>query len=211
VSKDDGYDREAGVLRAPMATLEALLARSGDAATEEDDPRFRQALVAAARPRCRLTIDRRGGRATCWIDRRGAALLVPRSGARGELCALDAAAVPAALAALLELSPRPSARAPLRLPVATLATLLAGTAGPPTHGEANSEAELRAALTPAAVHWRIESRWTGDRSPAPRVLEAIDSGGGQWSVRPAGDDVLLEPATTGELWRGLAGLFPRAR
>jgi len=204
-----GFDPETGVARAPIEELESLLAHCDELSRDSTEPRLAAAMEAAARPRCRLEVQRGGPKATCWVDPRAAALLVPREAGQGELWALEAGAVPAMLAGILGLVPRPPARAEARLPAAILAALLAGVGGQ-VLGHAPIDPWLHSALTSATTHWRVDSRWAGEQPPVVRSVEVIDSVQGLWLVTPDESDAVLVPAVTSELWRRLAGLFPRA-
>lgn len=148
-------------------------------------------------------------RARCWVDRRAAALLVPRQDGEGELWMLAAGAAPAALAAMLELGPSAPAKAGARVPATSLAALLAGPDGQ-VPLRTDVDPWLRTALSRLRAHWRVDSRWSGENPQVHRCVEAIDCANGLWLVAPDGSDVLLEPAHTADLWRGLAALFPRA-
>lgn len=118
--------------------------------------------------------------------------------------------MPAALAGLLELGPRPPARAPARVPAAPLAALLAGPVGRRPAG-AQVDSWLREPLASLIAHWRVDSRWSGEQAPASRSLEAIDCAEGMWLVTPEEGDVLLEPVATLGFWCRLAALFPRGQ
>lgn len=203
------YDSETGVVRATMEELGSMLAECEALARDTTDARLAGAMEAAARPRCRLEVQKDEVKATCWIDSRSAALLVPRGAGRGELWMLGAGAVPAAVAGILQLGPRSPAKTGARLPAASLAAMLAGS-NDRVPVRTPVDPWVREALAGLAAHWRVDSRWASEHPPVRRSVEAIDCAEGLWLVIPDGPDLVLEPAVTSELWRRLAALFPRA-
>ena len=149
-------------------------------------------VQAALAPVVELELQQGAARADGWADGFAAALLLPRE-ERHQLHVVPTAFLPAALARVNELGPRPRAEAAerRRLTAGELAQELAG------------RADLRR-------HWRVDARWpAAEGSPGVRHVEVLDTEGGLWLVVPDGDDVELWPTTPTTVWRLLSGLLPR--
>jgi hypothetical protein len=132
----------------------------------------------------RLRIVRDQHETTAFVAQEPAALLLPRDNGERALRALPLSTLPAALAQLVGLAPRPRAQ-PRRVPAAELATALAR----PT------EQDL---LPTPLTHWRAERE--------PKALEVLDTGEGLFIVRAEGGDAVLHPTTATRVFRGLVRL-----
>jgi len=156
----------------------------------------------------RLDIQRDQRRAVGRVEGGIARLLVPR-GEDLEEIVVPADLLPAALARLVDLGPRPRPQVQLRLPGARLAELLArgdsGLAATLLHGEA-SRAALRRLVSGLRAHWRVEAQSPAEESPTGRIVEAIDTDHGLWLVVSGGSDLELVPSTPATIWRELASL-----
>jgi hypothetical protein len=177
----------------------AELAAAGALAAGAPHPALAPGLQALLAPVVELRLQQGSVEGEGWADGEGSALVLPRDGDR-RLHVVPTSFLPAALARVNELGPRPRAEAAERHRVGAgeLARVLAAGSGaiPPTVG-------LRR-------HWRVEARWpAAEGSPGVRHVEVLDTEGGLWLVVPDDPEVELWPSTPTMVWRLLSALLPR--
>jgi len=129
-----------------------------------------------------------------------AAVLVLPEGDSLRVHAVPVAFLPAALARLVQLGPRPRVEPAQRLPFSSAEfarTLVGAAPAPPALGSVHR-------------HWRFVSRWPSPtRSmPGEHGVEVLDAEHGLWLVVPDGADIELWPTTPSQVWRRLVGLVP---
>lgn len=208
------FDPATGTLLLPAAALpalRALVADEGDAAVGAAfgpsgaladgavHPALAPALGAMRAPVCTLVLQRGERSGEGWVDPRLAVLLVPEPDGRLRLAALPTQFLPAALARMNELGPRPRPARSERLVRTSgeLAELLAGPA------RDRRFARLR-------EHWRVDAGWEpAEGSAGRRGVEVVDTDDGLWLVVPDAPTVELWTVTPTTVWRLLAALLPR--
>jgi hypothetical protein len=163
------------------------------------------------RPVCSLDLQRGDRRGAGWVDAQVAAMLLPEPDGRVKLVDVPTPFLPAALARMNELGPRPRIEPAVRLrfDVAELLELLARGRDPRARPEPEASAVTRL-LAGFREHWRAEARWPpAQDSAGRRVVEVIDTDAGLWLVVPDEPTVELWPATPTGVWLQLAGILPR--
>ena len=218
------FDAETGLLVASEAAVAAL--RAGADATPDGwaeleaagavagglpHPALKPALDAMRRPVCSLDLQRGDRRGAGWVDAQVAAMLLPEPDGRVKLVDVPTPFLPAALARMNELGPRPRIEPAVRLrfDVAELLELLARGRDPRARPEPEASAVTRL-LAGFREHWRAEARWPpAQDSAGRRVVEVIDTDAGLWLVVPDEPTVELWPATPTGVWLQLAGILPR--
>lgn len=191
------------------------LERAGALVGGELQPGLVGGLRAVSEPICELAMARGRREGNAWVKEQWSALVVPAGEqARWRLHVVPTEFLPAVLARLNDLGPRPRHRPAVRLRFAAggLAAMLAS--GDPSAvasgGNDNQRAAARGLVAGLREHWRVEARWEPSRgSPGVRALEVIDTVGGLWLVVPDGGDVELWPAAPTLVWRQLTALLPR--
>ena len=218
------FDAETGLLVASEAALAAL--RSGADATPDGwaeleaagavaggmpHPALQPALEAMRSPVCALDLQRGDRRGSGWVDAQVAAMLLPEPDGRRKLVDVPTPFLPAALARMNELGPRPRVERAVRLrfEVPELLELLARRRDSRDRPEPDASA-VAALLAGLREHWRAEARWPpAQGSAGRRVVEVIDTEAGLWLVVPDEPTVELWPTTPTDVWRQLAGILPR--
>jgi hypothetical protein len=189
-------------------------------------PRLSAGLRAVTEPayRLRLTVlDDSTGRRECgdgWAGAGAAALLLDLPDGLREFVTLHPAFLPAAVARVVRLGPRPRPRwEPVRLPAGRVADLFAvdpavrrraaktaasgGREGPDTDAPPGI-------LAGGWRAWRAEAMWTDPGGcPAGHVLDVVDAGAaGLCLVEFDAAQAVLWPATATAVWRLLLRLLP---
>ena len=218
------FDAETGLLVASEAAVAAL--RAGAEATPDGwaeleaagavtggvpHPALRPALEAMRSPVCGLDLQRGDRRGSGWVDGQVAAMVLPEPDGRRKLVDVPTPFLPAALARMNELGPRPRIEPAVRLrfDVSELLELLARRRDT-RHRPEPEGAAVATLLSGLREHWRAEARWPPARdSPGRRVVEVIDTEAGLWLVVPDEPTVELWPTTPTDVWMQLAGLLPR--
>jgi hypothetical protein len=197
-------DPDSGELIGPASAIQGLL----DGTEEPGDPALAAALAAARRRS--LSITTLG--AAPWAEARGdgdLCVLVTEPGeGRRALLPLTVEQVPLALAALLDLGPRPVPPEPaVRLAPGAMAVLI-GRHQAHGHGLDHEVATaLQRRLDRGVRHWTVRVE-----TPAwSRNLEVLEGAGGIWRVRAAGELVELAPTSSTAVLRELVALCGRAR
>ncbi|HEX6467581.1 MAG TPA: hypothetical protein VF069_00690 [Streptosporangiaceae bacterium] len=214
---------------APAAELSA----AGAVPDGRPHPRLSAGLRAVIEPAYRLhltLLDDRTGRLKAgdgWIDDGAAALLLDLPDGLREFVTLHPAFLPAALARVVRLGPRPRPRwEPVRLPAGRVAGLFA--VDPAVRRSAAADAAAGEGETPGPGApppailaggwraWRVEMTWTDPGGgPAGDVLDVVDTGdAGLCLVELYDAEAALWPATATAVWRLLirmvsAGLAER--
>jgi hypothetical protein len=135
-------------------------------------------------------------------------LVTDRPGGERALLALAAEHVPLALAAWLDLGPRPVPREPaIRLDPGAMSVLIGRRQAHGQGLEPEVATGLQRRLEAGVRHWVVRFEAGGWR----RNLEVLEGGGGIWRVRPAGELVELAPTTTTAVVRELVALCERGR
>jgi hypothetical protein len=181
-------DPESGELVGPASAVQALLDSHQSAFRIWTEGEARRAEVL-------------GGDETCM-------LVTERPGGERAVLRLAFEHVPIALAAWLDLQPRPRPREPaIRLDPGAMAVLI-GRAQAHGHGlDHELAAGLQRRLAAGVRHWTLRFEAGGWR----RNLEVLEGDGGIWRIRPAGDLVELAPTTTTAVVRELVALCERGR
>jgi hypothetical protein len=179
------FDPETGELVGSAGAVQALLAGEEDV----DDDAVAAALEAARDPAFRLWTE--------GFEPDGAQALLPTTTAQ----------LPVALAAWLNLGPRPRPdHPPVRLPPGPMAILIGrGEA----HGHDLDPAlakRLQERLDAGVRHWTVRVQ----RGEWRRNLEVVEGEAGIWRVRPAGELVELAPTSTTAVVRELIALLNRS-
>jgi hypothetical protein len=183
-------DPESGELVGPAGAVQALLDE------EARHPVFRVWTEGETRPAEVL-----GGEEAC-------VLVTDRPDGRRAVLKLAPDHVPLALAAWLDLGPRPVPAEPaIRLDPGAMAVLI-GRGQAHGHGlDPEVATGLQRRLEAGLRHWTARFETGGWR----RNLELLEGDGGIWRVRPVGDLVELAPTTTTAVVRELVALCDRAR
>jgi hypothetical protein len=138
-------------------------------------------------------------------------MVLPEPDGRRKLVDVPTPFLPAALARMNELGPRPRIEPAVRLrfDVSELLELLARRRDT-RHRPEPEGAAVAPLLSGLREHWRAEARWpSAPDSPGRRVVEVIDTEAGLWLVVPDEPTVELWPTTPTDVWMQLAGLLPR--
>jgi hypothetical protein len=221
------YDADRGILTAPAAVLDRLvaaasaresvpvelreaLAPSGAATGSGLHPLLLLALGPVSDPVCELVMERgeRAGRA--WVGATHAAFLTPGADGTARLRVLAGEFVPEALARLNDVAPRPRFEPAIALSLAPgdLAQLLAG-GDRPAGATAEEERALNSIAGTLREHWRVTARWrAGEDALGERAVEVIDTDDGLWLVAARENAVELLPSTPSTVFLLLAALLP---
>jgi hypothetical protein len=225
------FDAASGRLRLDQAAFDRLvgLARGDDGAGPDaaalrdagvvrDDglhPLVADALRAVTEPVCRLrlALTDGGGRLKAgdgWLRADGAALLLdlPDEGLR-DLVTLPADLLPAAIARVVRLGPRPTPE-PEPLPVGS--DLVAGLlAADPDERRRASDALAGVVRLNAGQWrtWRAQMTWHDPRvGLTGRAVQVVDAGPGLFLAASDGEQGTLWPTTPTAVWRILIRLLP---
>jgi hypothetical protein len=188
-------DPDTGELVGPASAVNAFL--DGDEAPEATrHPAFRVWTEGDARP-----AQVRGDTDTC-------VLVTDRPGGKQAVLTLASEQISLALAAWLDLGPRPHPAEPaIRLAPAAMAVLI-GCRRTHGHGlDPNVAAALQRRLDAGVRHWTVRVECPAWR----RNLEVLEGDGGIWRLRPAGELVELCPTTTTHVVRELVALCEAGR
>jgi hypothetical protein len=188
-------DPDSGELVGPVSAVQAFL-DSDEAPAAARRPAFRVWTEGEARP-----AEVRGDAETC-------VLVTDRPAGEQAALTLASVLIPLALAAWLDLRPRPRpAEPPIRLAPGPMAVLI-GHGEAHGHGlDAHVAAALQRRLDAGVRHWTVRV----ERPAWRRNLEVLDGDGGIWRVRPVGELVELAPATTTDVVRALVALCEAGR
>ena len=183
-------DPESGELVGPASAVQALLEE------QARHPAFRVWTEGEAR-RAEVL----GGDETC-------VLVTDRPGGRRAVLRLAPDHVPVALAAWLDLGPRPRPVEPaIRLNPGAMSVLI-GRGQAHGHGlDPGVATALQRRLEAGVRHWVVRFEAGGWR----RNLEVLEGDGGIWHVRPVAELVELAPTTTTAVVRELVALCERGR
>lgn len=184
---------------------------------DQPHPRVAGAVAAMADPMCVTSLqsnavdDGSGIRGAGWMSGESAALLLDAPDGRVELACLPPMSVPAALARLLGLSPRPLPAAPAVQLRATVVDEFFTVRSP--HRSLTSHPVLEAiglSTVTDAFRWDVATRWpgAGEVTHSGR-LRVIDSPDGLWGVTTSeAERLTLQPTTPTAVWRLLLRQFP---
>jgi hypothetical protein len=197
------FDPETGELVGSAGAVQALLAGEEDV----DDDAVAAALEAARDPAFRLWTEGFEPAATALGGGSLCVLVTERPDGAQALLPTTTAQLPVALAAWLNLGPRPRPdHPPVRLPPGPMAILIGrGEA----HGHDLDPAlakRLQERLDAGVRHWTVRVQ----RGEWRRNLEVVEGEAGIWRVRPAGELVELAPTSTTAVVRELIALLNRS-
>lgn len=232
------FDDRTGRLRLDQATFEQLVAWArargdgdpgpGLAALREagavrpgaPHPALAPGLLAVTEPVCRLRLRLTDelGRARSgegWVRGDAASLLLDLPDGLRDFVTLAPAFLPAALARVVRLGPRPRPPSqPVQVPAALLGTLFSADAAERAGvAELVTGVALRAAVKRLAAGpwrvWRAEMTWTGPGGrPARRELHVADGEVGLLLLDVDDERAVLWPTTPTAVWRHLIRLLP---
>lgn len=193
--------------------LESLRA-AGVLEDEAIDVRLVEPLRAIVTPLSRLRIVRGPGEAHACLGADLAALAVPEREGLLRVTGVLPELLPDALAALLELSPRPLLQsASLSVSAGVLARAIA-SAGEGRRGRESLLGRVPDAervLAGSLDHWLVEAIPTEvTEVPAELRVEVLDTEMGLWRLEPDRDQVRLEPTSPTLVWRRLVRLVQAA-
>ncbi|MEU7488157.1 ESX secretion-associated protein EspG [Streptomyces sp. NPDC042319] len=224
------FDGESGRLRLPLELFGALydwaeggradgagleaFADAGVLSGGQPHPAVEPVVAAIADPVCVLSVrgaaaDGSGVHGACWLGAESAALLLDAPDDSAELTGVAPVAVPAAVARVVGLAPRPvSDAAAVPVPTAEVEALFQD--GPPGAGYPALEA-VGVSAADGARWWEVATRWPDAAGiPCTGRLRVLDSTAGLWAV--AGGDAertTWEPVSASAVWRLLLRCFPR--
>jgi hypothetical protein len=240
-------DLEAGVLRLSRPALEALatltaeparplpvvppaettldaLERAGLVGPTGLHPMMAPIAAAVADPVVRIRFDRLGPGTPVecpgWISPHVAVLAVPGPDGLDQILAVETSFLPARLAGLVGLGPRPGPRLPagsVPADVGLLEALFTGMVASAEDVRRHVGPAVPQGLVDAVVaisdgvrlHWRVATTWGDPARPATRGHEVVESRAGTfWLVHRDFAGAELTPITPTGLWRLLIGLLP---
>jgi hypothetical protein len=225
---DDALFRELTVWAAGgEAAAESLSALRGAGVIEHGRPHSAVApgLDAVTDPLCRLTIslrhpDGHAERGDGWVNGAAAAFLLDLPDGEREFGVVHPTFLPAALARIVALGPRPRvAVEPVRTTPELVEELMAAhpdrrAAAAARIGDGSPTPELaeatRALTSPPRRHWAVTVAWRSpDGRPAGRDVEVLDKADGLWLVERYPGQAMLWPTTPTAVWRMLVRLLPQ--
>jgi hypothetical protein len=184
-------------------------------------------LIAVGEPLCTVEIsiedaDRGVESGRGWVSDDAAALLLELPGGLHEFVTVHPSFLPAALARIVRLGPRPRvATVPLQVRNALLDQLLSPDESIRSVAVEELIAEIPAAereLTVAAAEalgsgprhrWHVRIEWTApDGSLGGRGVRVLDTAAGLWLTEPTVGVSVAWPATPTAVWRTLISLLP---
>jgi len=213
-------DLETGALSVAPETYRALLYATGDSAEappghgehvaaleavgalENGQPHvlIATALAVPRSPTVTLRIDRAQASAQGWMTAQAASFLFPTAEDRLELTCVSSRFVPAMVARLVELEPRPMPEGPaLELAAGDLAQLIAGSQQPApmtAPGAADALPRVRG-------HWLAQASHANGRRGH---CEVLDTDAGLYKLSPGDAHVAVQPTTPTQVWRRLVKL-----
>ncbi|MFI9028252.1 ESX secretion-associated protein EspG [Streptomyces sp. NPDC053560] len=224
------FDGESGRLRLPLELFGAFydwaegertdgegleaFAAAGVLSGGQPHPAVEPVVAAMADPVCVLSVrgaaaDGSGVHGACWLGAEPAALLLDAPDDSAELTGVAPVAVPAAVARVVGLAPRPvSDAAAVPVPTAEVEALFQD--GPPAAGYPALEA-VGVSAADGARWWEVATRWPDAAgTPCTGRLRVLDSAAGLWAV--TGGDAersTWEPVSASAVWRLLLRCFPR--
>lgn len=208
----------------PAAAIDALpgeadavpraLKAAGAEAGEALHPLLEAGLAAAHEPAFRISTEGIDAAVKVLGDRSGAVLLVEETRWTHTLVGMSFEEVPLALAAAVDLGPRPiSDEPPVRLGPPAMAELIGRTQAH-GHGLPRADAEaLQRRLEPGVRHWSVRrARPDGLGGELRRNVEVVEGDAGIWRVRTVDDGLVeLAPTTSTAVLRELVALLDEAR
>lgn len=227
------FDTTSGRLRLDPPSFDTLLSwAQGDDHIESDGfraltdagviigdqphPTIAPALDAIADPICLLTLhatasdDMNSAHGAGWMGEETAALALDAPDDLVELVGLSPMLIPAVLARVVDLSPRPSPHTDeLLLPTAAVEELFSPNFQPPIQSESASSSAATLTTT-GTRRWELSVRWlTPAGTTHTSNLRVVDTPGGLWTVANNHHDyATLQPATPTTVWRRLLRQFP---
>ena len=207
-------DEQTGRLRLDREAFERLVgAASSTASTDElaeraRHPRVRAGLAAVVEPVCRLRVILADGERHAehegWLTHTTAALLLSSADGMLEFLTVAPEFVPAALARMMRLGPRPVGQ---RRPVEVDEDTLDGLVDPDP--AAREDAFSAVADTGASLGVKVELAWDGpDGEPDGRGLVVLDGRGGLYAFRLEEAAGELVPVDGTFVWTALCALLP---
>ncbi|GAA1667865.1 hypothetical protein GCM10009765_16530 [Fodinicola feengrottensis] len=235
------FDAESGRLRLDDDSFETLSQWAHGQPTAGDVAPLRQAgvidrgrphekllpgLLAVSEPVCTVEITVEGEKLETgrgWVCAEAAALLLDLPGGLKEFVTVHPSFLPAALARIVRLGPRPRISAlPLQIPHSTLDQLLSpepevrsSTVEKLIVDAPAGEREPTAAAATALgsglrQQWRVRVEWAGpDGSPGGRGVRVLDTEAGLWLMEPSVGLAVIWPTTPTAIWRALVCLLPQ--
>lgn len=214
--------------REPAAAALAPLRDAGVIVRGRPHDLLMPGLIAVGEPLCTVEIsiedaDHHVESGRGWVSDDAAALLLDLPGGLHEFVTVHPSFLPAALARVVRLGPRPRvANVPLQVRNALLDRLLSPDESVRSTAVEELVAEIPAAereLTTAAAQalgsglrhrWRVRIEWTSpDGSPGGRGVRVLDTEAGLWLTEPAVGVSVAWPTTPSAVWRTLISLLPR--
>lgn len=203
----------------------AALREAGVIEQDRLHPALAAALAAVTDPICRLRVrlvdhDGREVTGVGWITPDAAALLLDLPAGLAELVSVDPTFLPASLARIVRLGPRPRLPAgtpEMELPARRLAALMAidparrrqAREALAADSEQQAHPLVASLLTAPWTVWGIDVSWSakGD-APRGRALRVADIDAGMLRIESTAGTATLMPTTPTELWRRLTLLLP---
>ncbi len=182
------------------------------------------AVAAVVRPLCQLRLDvfdhdGTERSAEGWIDADTCALLADRKNGLRHFFEAHPTLIPAVVARLVGLRPRPKpvdSVEPLLMPRAVLEGLLGGSVAEREAAAARfaSHGDDRHSVIDLLVagpwrRWTVTTMWmTPSGKPASYGLQVVDTNEGMWRCEVYGVDASLWPTRSTEVWRALTRVLP---
>jgi hypothetical protein len=213
--------------REPAAAALAPLREAGVIVRGRPHDLLMPGLIAVGEPLCTVDIsiedaDRNVESGRGWVSDDAAALLLELPGELHEFVTVHPSFLPAALARIVRLGPRPRvATMPLQVRNALLDELLS-----PDESVRSAAVEALIAEVPAAEReltveaaralgsglrhrWRVRMEWTApDGSPGGRGVRVLDTESGLWLTEPTVGVSVVWPSSPSAVWRTLISLLP---
>ncbi|MER7396121.1 hypothetical protein ABT381_11455 [Streptomyces sp. NPDC000151] len=193
------------------------LSEAGVLADGKPHPAVAPVVDAMSDPACLLSVhgaaaDGSGVHGAGWLGGESAALLLDAPDDLVELTGTAPASMPAAVACVVGLAPRPVPdAAAVPLPTAEVEELFENEPhdGRPLTGHSVLEA-VGASAADGARWWEVATRWPDAAgTPHTRTLRVLDTADGLWAViRSDSERTTLEPVSATAVWRLLLRCFP---
>lgn len=175
-------------------------------------PALQPGLDAVLNPICRLVIRMRDGqggaeRGDSWVGGDATALLLDLPNGLCEFGTVHPSFLPAMLARILELGPRPRLAGE---PVQATPELLDQLTDPdPVRRDSAARPLGHDSLAELHRDWQIQASWQpGGGSAGVRALRVLDTAAGLWLVEPHTDRAVLFPTSPSAVWLELVRLLP---